>query len=33
MTKAYMAAAILWDNEEMYNKAVDFIFMPMITEQ
>lgn len=22
--KAYMAAAILWDNEEMYNKAVDF---------
>ena len=25
MTKAYMAAAILWDNEEMYNKAVDFL--------
>lgn len=24
VTKAYMAAAILWDNEEMYNKAVDF---------
>lgn len=24
VTKAYMAAAILWDNEEMYDKAVDF---------
>lgn len=24
VTKAYMAAAILWDNEEMYNKAIDF---------
>lgn len=24
VTKAYMVAAILWDNEEMYNKAVDF---------
>lgn len=24
VTKAYMAAAILWDNEEMYNKVVDF---------
>lgn len=24
VTKVYMAAAILWDNEEMYNKAVDF---------
>lgn len=24
VTKAYMAAAIFWDNEEMYNKAVDF---------
>ena len=24
VTKAYMAAAILWYNEEMYNKAVDF---------
>lgn len=24
VTKAYMAAAILWDNEEMYDKAIDF---------
>lgn len=24
VTKAYMAAAILWDNEEMYDKAVNF---------
>lgn len=24
VTKAYMAAAILWDNEEMYDRAVDF---------
>lgn len=24
VTKAYMAAAVLWDNEAMYDKAVDF---------